>query len=107
MKAGNYPLRPSGYQRRMLAVLAAGKIGAFSTPSPDYDGFLMEDIRSRMPNGKRDRAALSSAMRGLLEAGYVVNGRRAEAVGAAGQPGYFHTYQITPKGLRVALGVLG
>ncbi len=106
MSACNYPLEPNRYQRRILAVLATAQLMAGNT-GLTYGGLLMEDIRDRLPSGKRDRATLSSAMRVLIDSGYVALGSRSHARGASDQVGLFQCYLITAKGLRVTLGVLG
>lgn len=105
MSCGNYTHEPNKYQRRILAILATAQI--MQGDELEYSGLLMEDVRARMPHGKRDRTAMSSAMRALIDANYVTLGPRRQATGASDQVGLFQSYRITSQGLRVALGVLG
>lgn len=93
---GNYPLRPSKLQRRVLAVLTAARIAG-------EDSLLFEDIRARLPHDERGARRTMNSLLSLETAGYVAQTVIAPENGV----GYYQSWAATPKGMRVTLGVLG
>lgn len=93
-----YPHNPGRFDRRVLAVLAAAHI---SPPELPYNGFLVVDVASRMPNRCTPYRA-GQALLALESAGYA----HQRSTRLVDRPGIFPVWFITSNGMRVVLGVL-
>lgn len=99
-----YPLDPSGRERRVLAILAANQLW----PGDHSQSMTTTEVKDELP-GDVHRPRVVKALRALAEAGYAFETARFVSISARLEQdpqGRIIAWQLTPMGLRVALGVL-